>query len=257
MPILAETRESRSERDHLDERVVDALGQRGRTGVVVGRGGNDRELVAAEPGDHVVLPNARREALRDHREQLVAGGVAQAVVDRLEVVEVDEEHGEVLAALLAQPRELRDPFGEPNAVGEPGERVVVRRWSSSRSSTLECFSMRSNTLFSIAMLQRAGQGVDEIGVFLTELGHVHELVGDDDRPDDVAPRFEPRHQRAAIPVALQRPGAAALLIIDRNDPGAGRSRRHIAELDGRGREVGGRGSATRLPRCGCAGRPHR
>ena len=51
----------------------------------------DRELVAAQPGSHVSLAEAATDAIADHDQQLVAGGVAEGVVDRLEVVEVEEE----------------------------------------------------------------------------------------------------------------------------------------------------------------------
>ena len=51
-----------------------------------------RELVAAEPGGGVAGPYATAQPPRDQREQLVPGVVAEAVVDRLEPVQVDEEH---------------------------------------------------------------------------------------------------------------------------------------------------------------------
>jgi hypothetical protein len=54
------------------------------------------------------------------------GVVAQAVVDGLEVVEVEEEHGHRVAALGAPERVLH-PLAEQGAVAEPGERVVRGR----------------------------------------------------------------------------------------------------------------------------------
>ena len=53
--------------------------------------GEDRELVAAEPGDEVALTDQAADPLRHRDEELVAGGVAERVVDDLEVVEVEEE----------------------------------------------------------------------------------------------------------------------------------------------------------------------
>ena len=47
------------------------------------------ELVASQAPDIVVAATRDLQALRDQDEQLVAGGVAQGVVDRLEVVEID------------------------------------------------------------------------------------------------------------------------------------------------------------------------
>ena len=59
-------------------------------------------------------------------EQVVAGGVAEAVVDRLEVVEVDEQHGEAAIVARAARGGVLDPVAEQRLVGQPGERVVER-----------------------------------------------------------------------------------------------------------------------------------
>ena len=53
----------------------------------------DRELVAAQPRGDVAGPDARPDPVRDRDEQPVARRVAQRVVDVLEVVEVEEQHG--------------------------------------------------------------------------------------------------------------------------------------------------------------------
>ena len=55
----------------------------------------DDELVAAPAGDEVARADDAAEAPRDLRQELVAGGVAQAVVDLLEIVEVEKHHGEI------------------------------------------------------------------------------------------------------------------------------------------------------------------
>jgi hypothetical protein len=49
------------------------------------------ELVAAEAGDGVAPAHALEQALADGGQELVAGLVAERVVDRLEPVEVDVE----------------------------------------------------------------------------------------------------------------------------------------------------------------------
>ena len=51
----------------------------------------DGELVPAEAGDRVLVPDAGLEPAGHGDQQVVAGGVAELVVDRLEVVQVDEE----------------------------------------------------------------------------------------------------------------------------------------------------------------------
>jgi hypothetical protein len=54
----------------------------------------DRELVAAEARRGVARAHARGQALGDLDENLVAGRVAERVVDRLGVVQVGEQHGD-------------------------------------------------------------------------------------------------------------------------------------------------------------------
>ena len=71
--------------------IVDqALGQghRARQRLVVVD--QDPELVAAQAGREVVLADAGAQALGDHHQQLVAGGVTHRVVDVLEVVQVEQ-----------------------------------------------------------------------------------------------------------------------------------------------------------------------
>ena len=81
------------------------------------------ELVAAEARDDVAGPDRMPEPLRDGDDELVAERVAEAVVDDLEVVEVDEQHRD--HAVPLPPRECqRDAFGEARPVREPGHGVV-------------------------------------------------------------------------------------------------------------------------------------
>ena len=51
-----------------------------------------RELVATQPGDGVRAPHAAAQAVRDGEQHVVAPDVAQLVVDRLEAVDVREQH---------------------------------------------------------------------------------------------------------------------------------------------------------------------
>ena len=54
---------------------------------------------------------------------MVAGSVAERVVDHLEVVEVDEQHRDLLAAAGDQ---LAQALQEERPVRQPRERVVMR-----------------------------------------------------------------------------------------------------------------------------------
>ena len=85
----------------------------------------NRELVAAEPGERVARPQARLEAARHRDEQLVADQVAETVVDDLEAVEIEIERREPAAdaALLELFEAAAEPLDEHRAVAEPGQRI--------------------------------------------------------------------------------------------------------------------------------------
>ena len=80
-------------------------------------GEDDRELVAADAGHRVVLADAVAEALRHLQQQLVAGRVAEGVVDGLEVIEVDEHHRQRLPAAARAIDAEREAVGEELPVG--------------------------------------------------------------------------------------------------------------------------------------------
>jgi len=83
---------------------VEVRGQFARR-VQVGRPVDDHdELVAAEASeDRALGADDLLEAHGDPHEQLVAGGVPEAVVDHPEAVEVDEQDGRACSACSAGP----------------------------------------------------------------------------------------------------------------------------------------------------------
>ena len=64
---------------------------------LVARHQHDRELVAPEPGERVLLAQQRAQARADLAQHLIAGVVAERVVELLEPVEVDEQQRHLLA----------------------------------------------------------------------------------------------------------------------------------------------------------------
>jgi hypothetical protein len=102
------------------ERRADADGGLQRIGGVLEQHG---ELVAAEPGDGVPGAGGAGDPLRDAHGQPVAGGVAEAVVDRLEVVQVEEDDGHGPAVAGVQLEDVLEAVPEQRAVGQPGQRV--------------------------------------------------------------------------------------------------------------------------------------
>jgi hypothetical protein len=89
--------------------------------------GQDGELVAAQPADGVVLAQAAAQPGPDLAQQPVPGAVTQAVVDHLEVVQVDEEHGHAAAVAARPGQRVPDPVVEQRPVGQVGEAVVERQ----------------------------------------------------------------------------------------------------------------------------------
>jgi hypothetical protein len=112
--------------ERLVEHAGETLGELERLLLVAHAVAQDDELVAAEARDRIRVPHRAREPRRDRLQQLVAGLVAERVVDQLELVEVGDQHrGRRAAAARAGERE-RQPVGEQLAVRQPGERIVQR-----------------------------------------------------------------------------------------------------------------------------------
>ena len=80
-----------------------------------------------EAGERVGRPERLAQAAPDGGEELVADGVAQALVDDLEAVEVEQEDGQRRGVVGAGPAErVRDPVHEQRAVRQAGQGVVER-----------------------------------------------------------------------------------------------------------------------------------
>jgi hypothetical protein len=82
------------------------------------------ELVPAESRGGVACAHARGEAHRHGREHLVAGGVTEAVVDGLEVVQIQEDHGNAALLAPAPGDRMAHALGEERAVREAGNGIV-------------------------------------------------------------------------------------------------------------------------------------
>ena len=91
----------------------------------VGLRHQDRELVAGEAGDDVGGAHPFAHHLGDLADQVVAGVVAERVVDRLEAVDVDDHHRALAAVAGAEGDVLVELGAEAAAVEQPGQRVVV------------------------------------------------------------------------------------------------------------------------------------
>ncbi len=99
--------------DHRGLRVEDVLDHHG-------------ELVSAESCACVLRPKACLQPARNGDQQVVSRGMAEAVVDRLEVVQVDEENRHQPIAPPRQLERMLHAILEEQAVREPGEGIVKR-----------------------------------------------------------------------------------------------------------------------------------
>jgi hypothetical protein len=85
---------------------------------------DDGEFVAAEPRDDIFRSQHVTDGIGHALQQRIARGMATGIVDRLEVIEIDE-HELVLAA--AEPTlidQVLHGADEARAVGKPGQRVM-------------------------------------------------------------------------------------------------------------------------------------
>src|SRR6516164_416874 len=94
----------------------DAVG----TAFVAALGDEQHKLVASGSRDGVAIADARREALTGDAQEAVADIVPEAVVDQLEVVEIDESNAERALVAVRERELLVQPILEQVAIGEPG-----------------------------------------------------------------------------------------------------------------------------------------
>ena len=107
--------------ERLAERLDDALGDAHRGRRLIDADEQDGELVTAQPRGDIAGAEALADAVGDGAQQLVTRGMAEAVVDGLEVIDVDEEHADVLPRLRQR---LLDAGAEEEPVRHAGQRIV-------------------------------------------------------------------------------------------------------------------------------------
>ena len=112
---------------------ADALRERRGVGGLLHLRHDDGELVAAHARDDVELARAAAQTLADKFEQLIADMVTERIVDALELIEVEAQHRQALAALDALDlvvellqQEHRGWAGRSAHRGAPCARCVLR-----------------------------------------------------------------------------------------------------------------------------------
>ena len=104
-----------------------ALGEQGGAGAVRNARLDDRKLVAAESRQSVAVAHAGPQPLRHRHQEPVAGEVAKAVIDGLEVVQIEVVQRDHLALPLPAAQRLIQPVIVQPAVRQIGEGIVMRQ----------------------------------------------------------------------------------------------------------------------------------
>ncbi len=130
MPMLVPTRDLViAEIEGFAERLSDFLGEgrglHGRVGHVV----DHRELVAAQPGDQRGFRGAFAQPRGDGAQQGVTGRMSKRVVDLLEAIEIEHEHGQINTAIARNRNGVFHPLPEQHAIWQIGQRIVLRHMS--------------------------------------------------------------------------------------------------------------------------------
>src|SRR5690606_14269556 len=112
------------EAEAVAEDLQDRARQSGRAVRVVIQCAGHQEFVAAEARDQPLATDRAPDAAGGRGEQPVAGGVAQYVVDDLETVQIDVQHGQALARRVGEARV--DLAADGVAVEQAGERIGAR-----------------------------------------------------------------------------------------------------------------------------------
>ena len=113
---------------------LEIVGDRGKQALGQPRGLGRHRRIAHDQGEFVAADAAEEGAcdrgaqpLRDRAQQAIAERMTEDVVDLLEAVEVDRQHREALVRLRRALQHGGEALVEGGAVGQFGQRVVVRQ----------------------------------------------------------------------------------------------------------------------------------
>jgi len=85
-------------------------------------------------GDGVATAHRVRQAFRGGLQELIADAVPQGIVDAFEIVQIDEQHGQLPRVALGQLDGLVQAGSEEFPIGQAGQRVEVANWRISTSA---------------------------------------------------------------------------------------------------------------------------
>jgi hypothetical protein len=197
-----------------------ALGQgRGFLGVAQ-RLLQHHELVAAETRHHIALAHHLAQPLGDRAQQVVPAGMAQRVVDLLELVEVDEVNGERTPAPQRGDRRVH-LVPEEGAIGQVREDVVARQLVDLGLCSLALGDVLEQHNGAAPRHGLEGEG-QRAALLRIDVELTIDFVGE--------PALELDGQPLGIGRRQGSPGDAAQDELPRRECGAGHDRRHLEEL---------------------------
>ena len=113
--------------ERLVERNANLFGDGLRVDVVLDHFEQHDKLVAADARGRVGLADHAADTLGHGLEQEVADRVSEVVVDRLETVEINEQHRHPFIVPAGGSEGVFGPFDQQAPVGQPGQRIVPRQ----------------------------------------------------------------------------------------------------------------------------------
>jgi len=196
-----------------------------RRAVRVRSGQQQDELVAPEPRDGVAVAHHGPQALGDLDEQGIAHAVAERIVDVLEVVQIQEHHGQGRAVLLGHADRMLGAFGQQGPVRQPGERIVVGQPVDALLVVLAVVDLAVQALDGFAQLPGAfpdlvlqlGMHAREFGLRLALFAHVQ---GDADGAQAGVQRIEcaaahfADHRASVLRTQFDLTGEAGRILLD-------------------------------------------
>ena len=156
-------------------------------------------------------------------QQPVAGLVAERVVDELEAVEVEEQHGGAAVAVAAAraPQRLLEPVEEQRPVREPGERVVERAVAEPLDRAAVVGGVADRTLQRVRVEARLREVVDGAGGARRRDGGGAARVAEDDQLRVRVLLQQRADRRLVAELRIDQDGVVRVLA----DRGQGRGRR--------------------------------
>lgn len=127
-----------------------------------------RELIAADTKQFLAAAQYRGNAARDDIEHLVADAVSVGIIDRLEVIDVEQRETDANIAFAQHRRQVLHEFVEGTAVLRPGQRIMMRHGPQL-----------------LALLLQAAVDVDQAVLILIERGTDLFRLGDRQYPGQI------------------------------------------------------------------------